>query len=279
MSNKLSFEKSIKRAAHEAGLTAEEKTAMRGALLLAMEPEHQNRQFIFIPIYLALVLFVVGVGTSSVWAAESSLPGDLLYPLKRLSESARLSLSLGAEAKAERESEIAVKRLEEIEKLQGQDKLDPATVVSAEHDFAAHSESIRAAIASMQVSGQLPAAIKINKNFLSKIKTHEAILRAQLASEQAGQNKLDSLVATIKSEGNILSEAEKVSPQSAETSKDVTGDSPLVLPIPPRVPKIKAEPDVKLDEPAPQLPAPPVHKIIPKTQTPTIDNSLGGVMM
>lgn len=63
-----------------------------------------------------IVLIAVGTGTS--YAAASAQPGDLLYSVKLLGESAELQLSISDESKAEQLAKIAERRLDENHELQ-----------------------------------------------------------------------------------------------------------------------------------------------------------------
>jgi hypothetical protein len=67
-----------------------------------------------------LVLFLVGAGT--VTASASSLPGDMLYPVKTATEKIQGFFKFGNEAKAGFYIELAQRRLSEIEALSGKNR-------------------------------------------------------------------------------------------------------------------------------------------------------------
>ena len=71
---------------------------------------------------------VVGATTSMAVAAQSALPGDVLYPLKRAIESAEAGVSVSDEAKGTVILDNATGRLDEVDKLAHQDEVDPATL-------------------------------------------------------------------------------------------------------------------------------------------------------
>lgn len=73
------------------------------------------RSYVIVP--LALILIIV----SSTAASATSLPGDLLYPLKRQVESARIWLAPTPEAKLDLEVNFAEQRLQELKNLQDDD--------------------------------------------------------------------------------------------------------------------------------------------------------------
>jgi hypothetical protein len=70
------------------------------------------KSYVLVP--LVILLFIV----TTTAASAQSLPGDVLYPVKRQVESARILLAPTPEAKLELELNFAEKRLEELEKLQ-----------------------------------------------------------------------------------------------------------------------------------------------------------------
>lgn len=66
---------------------------------------------------LVAAVLVLASGAGTVWAAQSALPGDVLYPVKRASESVRLALARDPGAKARLHLELADRRLEELRAL------------------------------------------------------------------------------------------------------------------------------------------------------------------
>lgn len=89
---------------------------------------------------LALAAFsLVGATTASAVAAQSSLPGDTLYPVKRLLEDARTTLAMGDEAKADLLLSHADERLDEVRAL-GAEGADARPIEQALADYAAQAD-------------------------------------------------------------------------------------------------------------------------------------------
>ncbi|MFQ5873247.1 MAG: DUF5667 domain-containing protein, partial [Dehalococcoidia bacterium] len=65
----------------------------------------------------AVLVFLLGGGTGTVVAAQGSLPGDLLYPVKRISEQARLTFAFSEDSEAKLRLKLAERRAQEISKL------------------------------------------------------------------------------------------------------------------------------------------------------------------
>jgi hypothetical protein len=71
-------------------------------------------------VILAIVLAISGLGVGTVYAAQDSLPGDTLYPLKLATEQAGMMLLRDDAARMERALDFAERRLEEMEALAGE---------------------------------------------------------------------------------------------------------------------------------------------------------------
>lgn len=86
-----------------------------------------------------LLLFVlVGSGTAS--AAQGSLPGDLLYPVKvSINEKVEAALAPSVAAKAEVAARQAERRVEEAQELAAQGRLDEKTADALTESFDAHA--------------------------------------------------------------------------------------------------------------------------------------------
>ena len=77
----------------------------------------------FIPLIVALAIAVSG--SVGIYAANNSLPGDALYPVKiHVNEGFEHMGAIGAEAEAKLSAELIARRAEEARMLQSQGKLD-----------------------------------------------------------------------------------------------------------------------------------------------------------
>lgn len=84
------------------------------------------------------VLALVAIAGGGVFASRDALPGDSLYGIKRVAESAGIALTFDDSARAARHLELASTRLREVEQLVDQkraEKADPALVKSTILDF------------------------------------------------------------------------------------------------------------------------------------------------
>ena len=98
----------------------------------------------------AFVLILIFLGAGSVVFAQKSLPGDVFYPLKRLSENVAVSLNPALE------QEIVVRRSQEVKDLVEQ-KEDPGLVQNTLDDF---SEDSQKAISKGRANGNLEEGVR-----------------------------------------------------------------------------------------------------------------------
>ncbi|WP_232679653.1 DUF5667 domain-containing protein [Nocardioides sp. R-C-SC26] len=81
---------------------------------------------------------ILSAGTSMAVAAQSALPGDTLYPLKRAIENAQAGITDGADQKGTVLLDNAAGRLDEIDRLTRNGGQDDATVIARTLDDFAH---------------------------------------------------------------------------------------------------------------------------------------------
>jgi hypothetical protein len=114
---------------------AADPAAERAArLTVAHRPPAAKRRERRLAVALAAASIVGATGASAV-ASQGALPGDTLYPVKRLLEDARTSMAMGEDAKADVLLAQARTRLQEARTLGTRDEVDAAGVRSALGDF------------------------------------------------------------------------------------------------------------------------------------------------
>lgn len=82
-----------------------------------VRPTPSIRRFSMANIVIVIILTLSAIGGGTVYAAQDSLPGDTLYPVKLGTEEIRMMLPGDDVAKAERALSFAGRRIEEIEAL------------------------------------------------------------------------------------------------------------------------------------------------------------------
>ncbi len=110
--------------------------------------------------------------TGGVYASERALPGDILYPIKILTENVRVSLASMSEEKATLNAENALKRLDEIQELQTNGKLDAKTKADLENSFIKSSAESMSHIENLKKKNP-EASANISRNFEAQLLNHQ----------------------------------------------------------------------------------------------------------
>lgn len=119
-----------------------------------------------------IVLSLVGGGTS--FAAEGTLPGDPLYPIKiHVNEEVVAALSLSSRAKADWETTRAERRLKEAAALAAENKLDADTENVLKTSFKTHSERTKQYINRMEENGDIDEAVLTASRLESSLDPYE----------------------------------------------------------------------------------------------------------
>src|SRR3989344_7208049 len=183
----------FKKEALKEKLTPEEKSEIRREVLLFAK-SHPVRNYAgirplfkgailfdllnlsFKPMMAGLLLFLaISFGTGA--AAEYSLPGDMLYPVKiRINEEARAVLSFSDESKADWELERSDRRLTEAEKLASSGGFNDEIRLKIEANFEAQADKVNKRISKFESQGKTEAAANLSSNFEVSLKAHEQIL-------------------------------------------------------------------------------------------------------
>ena len=191
-----------------------EADSVRRELLSYMRqhPVSQKRTYVLSPVlairslffslrpmvFLLLAAFLtVGLGGVS-YAAESSLPGDFLYPMKvNVNEKIKLSLAVSAEAKADIETGFAERRMEEAEKLQALGRLNPQTRLHLSAIFEKHIDRAEKRLAALNEEGKSAKAEKAEVRLQNSLEVHEIILTS-LDEESATGSELREMIRSIQ---------------------------------------------------------------------------------
>jgi len=188
MTNK--FEEQLYKAGQKIGLTFDEREAMRARLLSSIA--HSEREVLspyspffywrqvsmyvkpqYVSMALLAVLLVGGISA----AAEKSLPGEPLYQVKTsVNENVLGLFAFTPQSKAQLHTELAVRRLEEVEKLAIAGKLDATTTAAAEIKIDTNLAVIKDSVKQLESDNNSAAAADTSSKAESTLKVHEAIL-------------------------------------------------------------------------------------------------------
>ncbi len=130
---------------------------------------------------LALFVLVFGIATSAVYASQDSVPGELLYPIKRqVAERIERVVALSTEAKAKVAVKQAVTRLEEVKTLIEKNKIDSKNEAALQAEFNHNSKEVERNIIKLEKEGRIGTAIKISSEFEDKLNKQEVNITKSL---------------------------------------------------------------------------------------------------
>lgn len=148
---------------------------------------------------------IVGATTSMAVAAQSAIPGDVLYPLKRAIENAEAGFSVSDEAKGSTILENASGRLDEVDRLTHEDDVDAAVVSETLTTFAEQAtEASELLMADYEATGSEDSINELRDFTAASIETLSGLEQfipaaAQQALQDAAQTvfEIDTLAATL----------------------------------------------------------------------------------
>ena len=182
-----------------------------------------NRNIIM-PIILIIALVASG-GVS--FAAENSLPGDALYPIKlSVNENVRAGFTFGSEAKAAYDAKRAEKRLIEAEKLAAEGRLSADAQAQVEANFERFADRVEARIEAI-AQKQPEKAAAIAAQFEAALEAHGAVLAKLASSAQAeARGPIIDLTTRVRTHGaeiaNIASEGKAGGSTQTQSMTDAT---------------------------------------------------------
>jgi len=150
----------------------------------------------------ALVIFMMA-GSGLALAAEGSLPGDKLYPIKiHFSESVKSALVFGNEAEANWNEMRVEKRLNEIKKLRTEKKLTVESAAIAEATFVSQSKELADSINALQEDGNHEAAREVVEKILPELKNFEGV-ETEVAINTEVETEISPEVSTLSVDSDV----------------------------------------------------------------------------
>ena len=144
---------------------------------------------------LLTMAIVAALGGGTSYAAESSLPGDVLYPVKLLvNEPVSASLALSAEAMAEWKTRVVERRLEEASELAAEGRFEGETKTRVSDRFEKQSGEAREAILKVEASGNVRGAASVASRLEAALGAHEAVLGRLSATATVELSPIDKKI-------------------------------------------------------------------------------------
>ncbi|MEK9154497.1 MAG: DUF5667 domain-containing protein [Patescibacteria group bacterium] len=178
-----------------------------------------------LPLGIASALLIILTSGGAAFASQNSLPGEALYPVKKLTENTRLAITSNQESKVRLEVSFAAKRISEIEKLIEKNGPESEQIEPTVLAFEAHWLRAAELIKEKGDKGDSSSALVKNINdFLSAnkeslnqtLKNYESlaeekendlktqIIQAQQSSDDSKTNALIDDLIEIKSRKDLI---------------------------------------------------------------------------
>ncbi|MHB8871396.1 MAG: DUF5667 domain-containing protein [Candidatus Doudnabacteria bacterium] len=157
-----------------------------------------NRYAIAVVCLVVLVFSSAGISQ----AADKSLPGDFLYPVKtQFNEKIKASFANTPAKKVKVESDLTIERLKEAEALSSQGKLDNQKKEYITKSLTEHSEKIDMNISEVKEHVGSDAALELDDSLGSSLVDHTDVLdKLSEDKEEEDGNKYESKMESKKSE-------------------------------------------------------------------------------
>ncbi len=212
--------KSLKQLFQEAvefKLSGDEKSLIKSRLQNHVRNDYAPRHYVYrsklkifkltfikpMPIFIVILLALGGTS----FAAEKTLPGDVLYPIKlNVNENFQGWLSLSDEAKANWETMLLNRRLKEAEELAVNSKLDLKTEAKIEENFQRHADKVQEHIAKLEKVDAKVAA-DVSANLQTSLEAHNRILiNINTSNEGDAKSQLKAIMIKVKAEAKNASD-------------------------------------------------------------------------
>lgn len=122
-----------------------------------------------------IAMFALSGGVS--FAAQGSLPGDVLYPVKiHVNENIESVLAVGAEADAEVARKQLERRAEEAAQLHAEHRLNAEVKAELARDAAVHAQAYKKAEATLTSEGENATVLEVKTEMQTTINAHQEAL-------------------------------------------------------------------------------------------------------
>ena len=166
----------------------------------------------------ALILIALLVSGGTSFAAESSLPGDILYPIKvEVNENVRSAFAVSDKSEATLQTNLTERRLEEASLLAELGKLDAQTSQEIGVRLAKHYNNAKKHSDKSEMEGDIETSATVRASLEGSFRTYADVL-AQLDTE-IESNEGTSLITEIRDYAEASARAQATA--TINTSADV----------------------------------------------------------
>ncbi len=191
--------------------------SLRDKVLSYLLPLHS------MPAFALALLLLIGAGGGISYAAESALPGDVLYPVKvSINEEVRANLQGSAHAKAQWEGERAQRRLREAEKLVALGRLNKELREELTAYFNTHVTSSSEAMTEAAVM-DTDAAADLQTDIEGDLQAHAMVLQLLARQTDDAREEIRTLLQEVRAAAANIAKTDV----HAEGDADVAADTSI----------------------------------------------------
>jgi hypothetical protein len=155
--------------------------------------------------FILTLALLVGGGTS--YAAEGSVPGDALYPIKvEVNESIKSALAISSEAEARLQARLAEERLQEAEELAARGELSAEASANLATRLRTHYEQASKKSDEAETRGDYESAATVRASLEGSLRSHIDVL-TDLNLRISG-NQGETLITDIRTYADAAAEAQ-----------------------------------------------------------------------
>jgi Domain of unknown function (DUF5667) len=162
----------------------------RGSLAVVRTPSPYHSYFSFHKMIRVTVFVVIGIviggGSISYIGASTALPGDILYPVKtNIIEPAKGVFATSPESKLSYQENLMQTRLDEIDTLTKENKLNDQVVTEVNQAVNAQADQFDTAIVNVEKTGNTTLANEKSVRLVNELERRESLLRTKKIDDGA----------------------------------------------------------------------------------------------
>ncbi len=168
----------------------------------------------------AAVVIILVLSGAGITAAQSSLPGDFLYPLKKVHESIQTNLRFTAESKAEVAGEHMDARLDEAAALEVKGELNEATTDQLDQEYRLERREATKNIQQLEAEGNQEAAARMRARLNATEDRYEKVFKGRTRGNEPVLRDADQFPSIKK----VVSSMSSAVTSSAETTMSAAAE-------------------------------------------------------
>lgn len=176
-----------------------------------------------------IVVLAAFCSSGLVWAAEKSLPGDPLYPVKvGFNEEFVSSFLFSSEERARWEVRRFERRIEEAEKLAAEMAISDKAKEDINGQFELRTREIKKEIEDLELNGYHNASAEVSSDLEASLRAHRDVLVLLEEQNRDYHFRINPITLKLSSIINLASDLRKQSQSKISEDKNITSESTVL---------------------------------------------------